>query len=428
MVHIERYPIPPAFAILGFSEHVPRVNRKIAIESTIANRCVSEYTPFNSNYASVDRYCDIIIPPTQHLTDLSDLCVSVKGSIQKENNEAIEAEDKFLIMNNSLHSLFKSVTIYLNQTQVCNDPNYTHTSMIKNLTQFSKSDIDSAGYLIGFRDPGTFNPQEITENTLARLPEDGEALRDFYYRGKLEADIGTIDAYLISQVEIRIRLQIADSAHILGYDLSKKYSIKIDDLKIFVNHYELRRNASLALDNSMFNSQMCYPFKKHETKTFIINNNQTSVQIDAPFQNRIPQKLYIFMQHLDSERKPNLNTHYYSLFGLNRLQLSIDGVDMYNINCSEDKELYYAILKSLNKRDSVLTKKTWMNGSSIVALDLATETYDENPQNLQLNKSGNMRLKLEYKQNNNHNIAIYLMGEFTNTLNVDNNRQITIIE
>ena len=158
MVLNEHYPLPPQHALLGYSEHVPRVRRRAVVEGALAAKHVVVYTPYNSNYSSVDRYCDIIIPETQYLTDISDLCLSIKGSLKKNDNTELGADDNFVLANCTLHSLFKSVNVYLNQVQVSSDNSYAHTSMVKHLTRVSNDEIESGGCLIGLR-----NPKNITD-------------------------------------------------------------------------------------------------------------------------------------------------------------------------------------------------------------------------------------------------------------------------
>ena len=401
------------------------------MEGALAAKHVVVYTPYNSNYSSVDRYCDIIIPETQYLTDISDLCLSIKGSLKKNDNTELGADDNFVLANCTLHSLFKSVNVYLNQVQVSSDNSYAHTSMVKHLTRVSNDEIESGGCLIGLRNPKNFNPMKF--DNAAFTPQsnpDVENVREngFFYRGKLEIDVGSLDSYLLTNVEIRIRLQIADNVQIVGCEVGKNFQISIEDLKLYATHYELRKNANLAMEKALQSTPMIYPFKKHTTKSIILGRNQTSIQIDSPFHGQIPNKLYIFMTHLDADRKCEYNSFYYSRFGLSRLRLSVDNIDVYNINCSEENELYYNTYKSINKSDTLLTKNTWKAGSNIIVLDLNTEIFDEDPLNLQLCKRGNMRINLEFSQNTDHNIIVYLLGEFSATLQIDSNRQITLIE
>ena len=432
MVVNEHYPLPPQYALLGYSENVPRINRRAVIEAALAGRNVVVYTPYNSNYSSVDRYCDIIIPATQYLTDLSDLCLSVKGSLKKNDNTPLGEDDNFSLANCTLHSLFKSVNIYLNQVQISSDSNYSHTSMVKHLTRFSNGEIESGGCLIGLRNPKDFNPMKYESTSFTDEIQLANTLlreKGFYYQGKLEIDAGALDSYLINNVEIRIRLQIADNVQIIGCEVGKNFQISIDDLKLHVTHYELRKNASIALEKALTKSPMVYPFKRHVPKSVILARNQTSIQIDSPFHGHIPKKLYIFMTHLDADRKCEFNTFHYSKFGLSRLRISVDNIDAYNINCSEENELYYNTLKSINKGDTLLTKETWGKGSNIIVLDMNTEIgMEESPLNLQLSKRGNMRINLEFGQNNDHNIIVYLLGEFSATLQINYNREITLIE
>ena len=431
MVVNEYYPVPPQYALLGYSEHVPRIRRRAIVEGALAAKHVVVYTPYNSNYRGVDRYCDIIIPETQYLTDISDLCISIKGSLGHNSVtfSKLTDEDKFLLGNCTLHSIFKSVNVYLNQVQVSSDNIYGHTSLIKHFTRLSNEEIEAGGCLIGLRNPQNFNPIKFDAEVCATIPDDKE-LRDkgFFYRGKLEIDVGALDSYLLTNVEIRIRLQIADNVQIIGCESTKDFQLKVDDLKLYASHYELRKNANIALEKALQSSPMIYPFKKHNTKSIILGRNQTSIQIDSPFHGQIPNKLYMFMTHLDADRKYELNTFYYSRFGLSRLRLSVDNVDVYNINCSEENELYYNVLKSINKSDTVMTKKMWAEGSNIIVLDLNTEIFEDSPLNLELSKRGNMRINLEFSQNNDHNIIVYLVGEFSATLQIDSNRQINVIE
>lgn len=432
---MEDLPIQSDALMLSVSGGIPRTSDRTMIECGLKEKNVLDYAAFNSQTdgSIQDRFCEFIVPRSPSLIDLNDICLGIKGKITKSDGSVLTDVDNVILSNNFLHSCLKSLSLYLNGVLVESQTNYAHNAMIKQLTKFKELDLERKGRCIGLFDPQNFNTTTFTDGFFGGLSEDMKhnmtSIKEngFDMYGPLLLDIGNTSSYLAPSVEIRIRLDLHDPSFALCSTKEESLKIHINSMKLFVSHYTMRTNASLALETSILKAPLTYPYRKWISKPILLNSNSTLLSIESPFNGNIPSKIHIAFMDLASYsgKHYKLNKMFYGSHRLSNIKISVNNGMVYNVRSefpNSISHLYHTVLTSLGNGDINLMKLgTFLNGSTILAFNMDPEILEDGIHPI---KSGaNLRLDLEFEQNDK-NLVVLLIGEFNSSFSINGSRQV----
>ena len=127
-------------------------------------------------------------------------------------------EDVITFVNGLSNTIFKSVTVFINDKMVESNPFFNYSSYVKLLKQLDKTQVDRYGSCGFFYD--NYNTDGVTSkytvDTFKAKPANLETrLLNKVKMGKtclcfpLLLDISTMDMYLLDGVDVRIRLEIS---------------------------------------------------------------------------------------------------------------------------------------------------------------------------------------------------------------------------
>ena len=432
-------PIKSAAAILAVSDRFPRTSRRRAVECAIKEKNVTDYAPYNSQFEGgiKEKYAEFHIAPSNDLIDLSNLVLDIKAQVVDSNGQALGDAIKFNLTNNTLHSIIRSVTVFFNGVQVEHQNLYSYNALLKTLTGFKPEDLETYGELIGLNSPKQWNPVSFTDGNYGNMPiRLSNKLKEvkshgLHLRGPLALDIGSTDQYLVNGVAIRIRLELAEDAHIIGLAAGNDDDarLRISSIKLLATHLATRTNSSLALEQSLTAGNLVYPFKKYLPKTLVLGAGQSTLSVDNLYLGIVPKSISFFIMGMTTltENKFDTNKQFFPHNNLRNVHISVDNRVRYNINTSfphDANELYYHVLKSIGP-DSyhLLDKQSWINGSTIVHLDLTNELLEDG---MQLNETGNVRFSIELDKPAEKNLILYLIAETDATFSINAQRQVTV--
>ena len=431
---MERIPVPLRSAYLGISEAFPRPNRQHLIESSIEDRDTIDVLPFNrsTDGSLSDRYVEFVINPLSAFINLNDIVLEIKGSVAKSDGSAWIDSDKLDFASNGLHSMIKSAQVYMNGTLVESNQYYAHTAMIKALTSFRKNDLDSFGRLMGLHG-GTDGVSSYNQAYFDGLNDKAKTRiadlksRGFHFKGKLYLDISTVSQYLLNSVEIRIKLELNSDQLIINSLSGVNPRVLIESARLHISALKPRENASLGLDKSLELTPLTYSFQKLLYKSHIIPTNATMYTVEGPFLTIVPQFMYLCMVDLRafSGTDYSKNSFYFNHYNIKELQVTVNSKLKY---CSTAKfpggaaSLLYDTLSSLNGTDHLIDYESFMNGSSIMCLDLAAEKLED----YHPTQSGNLRINITLQNPIDHNVILFILGQTDGLIEIDSSRKVTL--
>ena len=356
---------------------------------------------------------------------------SIDGSSLKE-------EDLISLVNGLSNTIFKSVTVFLNDKMVESNPFFNYSSYVKLLKQLDKTQTDRYGSCVFFYDNHNSAgvTDKYTDDVFKKSPSNVEArLLNKVKGGKISLcfplllDISTIDMYLLDSVDVRIRLELANQDWIIkSPKQNPHFGINISKAKLWVDRVTPHHNAMIALNHAMNTKPIEYIFNKTLFKTFVIGNGESGIMIDQPFGNCIPEKLTMLLVDMKSMAGDStLNPLYFRHCNLANTHITINGSTIYNINTDFNNEnyahMFYESQKSIGiESNNMITADSFSEGRGVFCFNFVNEVTEDS---LPIERSANLRLSLTLDNNLTSPHVVILLADTKGIISIDNQRVVT---
>ena len=225
---------------------------------------------------------------------------------------------------------WRQVDVFLNGKLVSSSStNYGYMSMLEMQLHYSKGVKDSRMRSLGFYkdsagymdDPRCKFGENIGLSYRYGLVEGGKPCHLY---GPLMADICRLQKYLLSGVDVHIRLRPNSDAFSLTKEdtFTSDYKIKIIDLYYHVLKVTPRPEVVVAQNKALMNTPALYPYDRHRIQTYALSQNSYIMREDQVFQREIPQKIAItFVSSEAYNGKYSLNPFNFHHYNLNTLYI-----------------------------------------------------------------------------------------------------------
>ena len=424
----------------ALSEMFPRPNKLRMIETSIASKHDIDTLSINAGYDNkiTDKYVEFRIPKAAgSFIDMSTLALELKIRVTKADGSLLVYEDNLVFVNGLLHTLFKSVSVFLGGVQVENNYMYGCSSLLKLFTtlnphhigklgrnSFFYRDDKGSGIIDTYSDKYFTDMNKLEKNTVQRIKEDG-----LHLCGPMLLDLCGIDSYLLDDIDINIRLEFASPSFVINtHQDGSGFKLHIDLCKLWVTRVFPQPEAMLALNTSLneAGSFIEYLYNKQVIKSFVIGGNQSSITMDFPWTNTVPSRLYFMIIDMEAysgtyKKNPLFLRH----ANLNGLSVSINGRTVHNFSVSLPKQfapLYHYTIKTLGlDQHHLVSYDSFTTGRMIIALDLKAEDVKDA---IDPEFTGNLRINLSFSQPAASNQIVLLFGDTQGIIRINGSRQI----
>lgn len=431
--------IPVTRYAAGITELFPNINRTRIIETSVNSRETIDFMPSNCslNQTVNDKYIEFRINGSSgSFFDLSTLTLEMKLSFNSKGDK-VKDEVNMAVINGISQTLFKSVNVFLNGRLVESSPMYNYISYIKLLKEFKKQDLDSLGVCAYLNDDYSEGVTEIYE--ASTFTTDGKIEKKSMSSLKTKGietcfpillDLATLDMFLLDETDIQIRLEIANDSFIIHSDNTaeaKNIRLSIDNVKLLVDRVTPQFSAMTALNESLTVKHIEYLFEKRLTKTYIIGANESSLMIEQPFGNMIPENLSVcFIDNRNFSGDYARNPLYFPHCNIQNITISINGKPVYDITSDFEnsygiRNYYESINHSSIQKGGLITYNGFKNGRAIFNFNFVNEDLkDAVPVEL----SANMRITITFKERLDNPHVVLLLAETVGILSIDKDRNI----
>ena len=145
--------IPISNYVAGITESYPNVNRQRTVESSINSKETIDFLPTNIgiNQSISDKYLEFRINGTVgSFLDLSSIIMELQLKPMNSIDGSSLKEDLITLVNGLSNTIFKSVTVFLNDKMVESNLFFNYSSYIKLLKQLDKTQTDRYGSCVFF--------------------------------------------------------------------------------------------------------------------------------------------------------------------------------------------------------------------------------------------------------------------------------------
>lgn len=373
---------------------------KPALENNILGTEGLSYQPLNSLDSSSDTIEFMLPGSGEHYKDLSSLYLRLLVQVDQVNTKKMpvtgtsntgnitsteEELPDVSIANNTLHSIFRGVSVFFNGTLVSQDTLYNYKAYIQTVINYGSDAAKTHLGMAGF--------------TLDKTPEAGSDVRAAIYSkkkslellGKLNVDIFNQPRFLLNNVDIKIVLTKEKSAFLFETDEPlTNPSLKILEANILVDQIKLNPSLLLAHNRILEKSNALYPFKRVETRVFTVNAGSHNILLDNLIFGQLPNVLlFALVSNSQFNGSYGTNPFHFDNYGSESFSLYVNGNQIkhlkMNPSASTDTtanplttSAYYSLFKASGTRfsnqGSIITRgKFDFNGYFMIPVDLTAD-------------------------------------------------------
>ena len=428
--------VPVSTYMAGISESYPNVNRQRIVESSINSKEKIDFLPVNMgiNSSLSDKYLEFRINGIPgSFVDLSSLLLELDLKIVNVNGGGVPDDVNIALVNGLSNTLFKAVSVFINEKMVESNHLYNYTSYTKLLKSMNANNLNTIGKCGFFHDDENNNGvtktySQATFTTSSNIEH--KLMEDIKSNGvttcfPLLLDMSTLDMYLLDNVDVRLRLEISNNSWLIKSDTDiSGTSLNINKAKLWVDRVTPHYNALTALNHSLSMKPVEYIFQKQLHKTYVVGAGESSIMIDQPFGMCVPEKMDMFILDMAAfSGASSQNGLYFDHASITNIHVTVNGGSIYNINTSfpnNYSQCYYETQKSMGiDKDNMVTYSAYKRGRSVFTFNFINEPVEET---LPVEMSANLRLNLKFANSLPAPHVIILVAETTGLLSIDNQR------
>ncbi|XP_015787152.1 uncharacterized protein F54H12.2-like [Tetranychus urticae] len=390
---------------------------QVAIES----RYEVEYRPSASLQSS--QVHDIIVPPSEDLTDLSATMLHLKVIVTDDTGEATKHSLQAEMAKNFGNALFEQIDLFLNGVNLSQASNmYHYQAFLEEILFRFPSQIDQGNYS---KKEGSF----VVPNRVY----------DLYFR--LHLPICQQDRLLINGVPMVFKFTRSTPTFPVWASTvadTNTYKAKIESLALHIKRVKLFPDAMSSLLNTLSKSSAKYFVIRNEMKNFTLTKGINMTTIENLFTGILPKRIILGLVDESSfagDRKSN--PFLFKNYGVSHLALNVDGNCIPTIPYQPDYENNIYMREFINLyrytgQDEGIPQLNidydrYSLSHCLYAFDLSGDgTLGGETGTLNLLRRGTIRLEIRFAETLESQVKIVVLGQFDNLITIDKERTVTI--
>lgn len=340
-------------------------------------------------------------------------------------------------VNNWLHSMFSQVEVYLNQKCITPPNNcYPYRAYLETLLNYSDESKRTKISTNLYSDDTPGHMDDITAAnsgfTTRRSYTSEDKIVDLY--GPLHCDIFNVDKFLLSGVEMTIKLQRAkDAFHLFGVENSGA-SFEIINAELYVRKAKISSSVVLGHTRALAVASAKYPINRVDVKAITIPAGSTSKCMDNCYLGTLPQRCIIgFVDTAAFNGDIKLNPFHFKHNNMINLSTFLDSTPVPSkpFVCDFENNIFVRAYNSLfegcniNNDDTSnnITRQAYANGYTLIAVDL-TPDLAASSDHLSHARTGSLRIEVQFAAPLPNSVTAIIFSEFANTIEIDKNRNV----
>ncbi len=414
---------------------------------------------------SLDFYIE---PSSVECTSLLESYLHTELSVIKlddsSKEQKVTAEDLVSYIPFISNSMFKGISMMINDEEISTTiQNYhAYEAYVNTVLKLPKTSMNTLldGSGLDLSSPGTLgvtNPVQFGLNLgLTHRHTKATAHKHMDYVTPIIWPLFLVQRVLPTKTELKLSLKLNSSEFCLiasdekyvekeetGDDGKKKkvmkaekieipkYRIKIQTAKLFLQKYRLS-TAGLTRMERMLASGAKYPMLTNSTNCFIVDKDSTQTVKSLTIASQLPRMCYVMQVTRSSLNSIKETPFNFQTFNVSEMYMECDGSKYpggigYNPDwITQFIPEHKLMLKELGNanNDMVFDRNGWISGYGIIPFNLVPDRsahceYISLPES----KTGNLNLHIKYKQPLKQTIAVIVIMEYYNVLQLDSQRK-----
>lgn len=410
-------------------------------QNSIVKKSDIEYQPISalSNSSPIE----FNIPGTEDYIHLPYTQLYVSGKIRHKDGTPLDADEKVGPTNNLLHALWKQIDVYFGSTQVSSSTNtYSAESYAKTVLNFGMgakgSQLQSAMWYDDTA--GAFDDAKVGDagknvGFKKRSNLIKESL-EFELLGPLYCDVFMIPKYLLSFVDLKVKLIPNPPEYFLMAAEDKEYQITFTSIKLKVRKVKIANHVIMAHESTLSKVPAVYSIPRTMCKSFTIPGTTPSLVKDNVFNGKIPKRLIVFMTKAAATNGSYIHNPYnIELFSISSIGVYIDGEQSpskpLKLSLVGNDKKYLESFQTLftgtgkyhDDSGNHITRSDYHQGYGFFVFDLRPDGCDVS-EYMALRQRGNLSLEIVFSTALTEAINLFCLGEFDNIIEIDRERNV----
>lgn len=377
--------------------------------------------------------------------DLSKTKLYIKCKIQKgEGDLQYDSEDPYnpsksstvSLVNNSLHSFFSNIEVYLNDVLITSPStnSYAYSSYLKKLLTTPLSVKESKDTSAGFY--FDTDNENLTDNegfkARHKLTANNKIVEFF---DNLYIPIFNQEKYLLPGCKLRMRFNRTPQNFVLqklSTDTVANYNVKILDIKLLIRQILVDPSIVIAHEKLLKNQQALYQIDNLILKTFSLPQGSTSFLTENIYPGKLPTKVVFGLVNASDFYGAYQNPFNFQTYNLTSMQFFVDNVPVEHIDTDIPNNIFIESLQKLYLNlgfDSMeegaigLTRENFLKGNFLYCINLSADKNESD--HLDLIKTGNSRLFLKFASKLPNEVMLVILAVFPSLLKIDEFRRVS---
>ena len=428
--------VPTSKFITVVHPHMPSSDHVAQIDGSIEYRKSFDVTHEPTDLSTKSPVEFIVHGTPNHLIDLSSFVLDVELKITNSDGSNDHRNDwKTHFINNLTQSLWSVVKIYLND--VCVESNYNNLqiSNLKYILTTPSTLVEERGEVQGCFpvsdkslthkavDANHLGADPIIEKRIAFSKAD-----KVHVRGPLQLDLSSCEKYLVDGGSLKLVLEPAPVAYLIKTHPpqhgAQTYDYKLLSVKLSCVKIKATDGAALAIRRQIAKSPFEYLMRRTILHREIIPGGYSEYVATRPFQNLIPNKIYIFLVDRDGATGNQLRYPFaYHHHGLSHYSVKINGFQVAGgpvTNNDYRKEYMDSLLSHSN--DYFIPFKNFTSGNFVLCVNCNDQSELNN---INIDKTGNLSVTLTFEPALIRPVVLHIAGTIDSPFSIDLDRTIT---
>ena len=428
--------VPTSKFITLVHPNMPTSDHVAQIDGSIEYRKSVDITHEPTDLSTKSPVEFIVHGTPNHLIDLSSFVLDVELKITNSDGTITHRNEwKTHFINNLTQSLWSVVKVYLND--VCVESNYNNPqiSNLKFILTTPNTLVEERGEVQGCF-PVT--SETLTHAAIANAHlEDNTIMNDriafstkdiVHVRGPLQLDLSTCEKYLVDGVTFKLVLEPAPVAYLIKTMPPQRgaqtYDYKLLSVKLSCAKIKATDGAALAIRRQIAKTPFEYLMRRTILHREIIPAGFSEYVATRPFQNLIPNKIYIFLVDRDGATGNQLRYPFaYHHHGLSHYSVKINGFQVAGgsvTNADYRKEYMDSLLAHSN--DYFIPFKNYTSGNFVLCVNCNDQSELNN---INIDKTGNLSVSLSFAPALDRPLVLHIAGSIDSPFTIDLDRTIT---
>lgn len=360
--------------------------------------------------------------------------------ITKKDGSEWAAADNIGFANLLPHTLFRQIEVEINKTQICDlsTPTYPYKAYIETLLSFGSEAKNTHLKCELFEKEEIKKEEDFTGKRLKSVCNIAKA-KKIYFSMILHVDFFQSNKYLIPGCNLNLKfIRNDDDFSLLSATSIAK--IKIEDLRLTMRKLTIDPDRVIEQEKILEKMPAIYPITQSKIRPFPIMKGTTSERISNIFRNKLPRSLIFgLVSDAGFNNDVTKNPFLFKDFGMCYFNIFINGEPVltraFQPNFDADNPTSYLqsyrwfmdnIGIAHENETNAIELEDFIHNSFFIPFDLSPDMCNNFHPHGPI--QGTLDLQISFTNALTNNLQLICYGSFNETISIDKDRNVTIIQ